>query len=323
MKKGTKIFIIALILSLPFWWGINNLKKNLSDFFFWYELSKNPQIFITEINPERKLGPIRNKNIEDLEIEAKSAISILLTKNGTEKTLFEKDINNKLPLASLTKLMTAYVILENYNLSKEIKVTKEAVNQEGDFGKLEIGRIYTVEYLLYPLLMESSNDAAFALVNDYEGMNRESFVGLMNQTAEKINLESTYFFNPTGLEPEEDKLTAQLNYSTVANLVKLTKELLKKPLIWEILSTPAYSLYGPELRNTNELLWDEALSWRTMIVGGKTGYTEKAGGCIVLVLKTPKNKGYLINIILGTKDNNERFNEMKKLVEWLNLAYKW
>ena len=330
-------------MSLPFWWGINLLEKNLNDFFFWHELSKNPQMFIAEINPERKLEklkPIRDKDIEDLEIAAKSAISVLLKDNGEDynppttssrseerapRILFEKNVNQKLPIASLTKLMTALVVLENYDLKKEIKITKEAVSQEGDFGKLAIGRIYSVEYLLYPLLMESSNDAAFALSNDYEEeeMNREKFITLMNLTAQKLNLENTYFFNPTGLEPEEDKFTTQLNYSTANDLVKLTKELLKKPLIWEILSTPVYNLYGPELKNTNELLFDGSANWRTKIIGGKTGYTDKAGGCMLLVLEAPENRGRLINIILGANGTSDRFGEMKKLVDWLNTAYNW
>ncbi len=308
-------------MSLPFWWGMNLLEKYLKDVFFLQEISENPQIFTAQIALEEKLQslkPIRNKDIPDLELHAKSAISVFLNNAGEEKTLFEKDANQKLPIASLTKLMTALVVLENYDLSKEIKITQEAVSQEGDFGQLIINRAYSVEYLLYPLLMESSNDAAFALANNYEGINLEKFVELMNLTAQRINLENSYFFNPTGLEPEEDKYTNDLNYSTVADLVKLTKELLNKPLIWEILSTQTYTLYGPELKNTNALLGEIP-----GIIGGKTGYTNKAGGCMILVLKAPKNKGYLINVILGANGGNYRFDEMKKLVEWAETAYKW
>lgn len=321
-----RLFFIAFVLSLPFWWGINSLEKNLNDVFYWQEISQNPRIFTAQLDLAKKIEdskPYQNKNAPVLDLAAKSAISILLKDNNQEKILFEKDANQKLAIASLTKLMTALIVLENYDLTKEIKITKEAISQEGNLGKLELNRVYSVQYLLYPLLMESSNDAAFALFNDYEDMNREKFVGLMNETAQKLNLKNTHFFNPTGLEPEEDKYAADLNYSTVADLVKLAEELLKKPLIWQILSMPTYNSYGPELKNTNELIFDESFSAQTKIIGAKTGYTEKAGGCILLVSRAPKNKGYLISVILGTANNNERFNQMKKLIEWLNSAYKW
>jgi len=321
MSKNFKIFLVVLILSLPFWWGINIFEEKLENFFYWHELNKNTQIFNAQIILEEKLKelrPIRHKNVEDLEIGATSIISVFLDNEGEEKILFEKESNKILPIASLTKLMTALVVLENYDLSKEIKISEEAVEQPEDFGKLTAGRIFPVKYLLYPLLMESSNDAAFSLANDYDGMTEEKLVRLMNLKAQELNLKDTYFVNPSGLDPEENKLETDINYSTANDLAKLTKELLKKPLIWEILSTPRYNLYGPELLNTNYLLGEVP-----GIVGGKTGYTDMAQGCMILVTLAPKNAGFLINVILGTNGKNGRFEEMKKLVNWLNTAYKW
>jgi len=321
MTTRLKIFLTALVLSLPFWWGINLLEKNLSDFFYLQEVSKNPQIFAAQINLQehiKNLRPLRDKNVPDLEIIAKSGLSVLIKNDGEEKILFEKDVDQKLPIASLSKLMTTLVVLDNYDLSKEIKISKEAVAQEEDFGKLEIGRVYAVNYLLYPLLMESSNDAAFSLASDYDGMTFEKFVELMNSTARKLGFNNTSFVNPSGLDPEENEPQTRINYSTVRDLAELTKGLLNKPLIWEILSTPKYSFYGPELTNTNELLGEIP-----GIVGGKTGYTDTAGGCMVLVTKAPGEKGILVNVILGSDGGNGRFGEMKKLVNWLNTAYKW
>ncbi len=321
MSYRIKIFSITFILSLPFWWGVNLLEKNLKDIFFWQEMSRNPQIFTAQIDFQEKLEnlkPLRDKNIPDLEIKTKSAISVLLKNKDGEKILFEKDINQRLPIASLTKLMTALVALENYDLSKEITISKEAVEQEEDFGKLKVGKVFPAEYLLYPLLMESSNDAAFALANDYDGMTVEKFVELMNLTAQELNLNDTLFVNSTGLDPEENTPEAKINYSTANDLVKLTKELLKKPLIWTILSTPKFDFYGPELINTNELLGEIP-----GIIGGKTGYTDTAGGCMILVTTAPKEQGFLVNVILGTDGVNGRFDEMKKLVNWVNSAYGW
>jgi len=321
MSRNLKFFLIVFVLSLPFWWGVNVLGEKLENFFYWREISQNTQIFTAQTNLEEKLNklkPIRHRNVEDLEIQATSVISVFLDNKGKEKILFEKESGKILPIASLTKLMTALVVLENYDFSKEIKISEKAVEQPEDLGKLVAERIFPVKYLLYPLLMESSNDAAFSLANDYDGMTGEKFVTLMNLTAQKLNLNDTFFVNPSGLDPETKTPETKINYSTAKDLVKLTEELLKKPLIWEILSTPRYNFYGPELLNTNELLGEIP-----EIVGGKTGYTYTAGGCMVLVTIAPKDAGFLVNVILGTDGKNGRFGEMKKLANWLNTAYKW
>jgi len=327
LSSPIKIFLIVFILSLPFWWEINILEEKLKSFFYWREIAENPQFLAAQANQlilEQKLRnsePFRNKNIPDLEIEAKSAISVLSDNEGKEKVLFEKENNQKLPIASLTKLMTAWVVLEYYDLSKEIIISKKASNQYGDIRRLEEGRTFPVKYFLYPLLMESSNGAAFALANDYEEMSERNFVELMNQEAKKIGLDDTFFNNPSGLDPEDSK--TEMNYSTANDLVKLTKKLLEKPLIWDILSIPRYSEYGPELINTNRFLIDDPADWQEKIIGGKTGYTDKAGGCLLLVIKAPRNQGFLISIILGADGKENRFEEMRKLIDWLNQAYKW
>ena len=309
-----KILLISSVLSFPFWWGVNVLEKNLEDFLFWQKMAENPQILTAQLTAEsilESLIPIRKKDIPDFELGAKSGISVLVNSQGSEKILFEKNSQRILPIASLTKLMTADIVLKNYDLSQEIKISEKAVNQEEKLGKLETGKIFSVKYLLYPLLMESSNDAAYALA---EVIGLRTFIDSMNLEAKNLLLDNTHFLNPTGLDSENSN--DSINYSTAKDLVKLTGYLLKEqPLIWEILSTPKFDLYGPELININKLL--EEIPG---IVGGKTGYTEKALGCFLLVTKAPNSNDYLINVILGSED---RFGEMKKLIDWLNQAYRW
>lgn len=300
-------------------------QKNLEDFLFWREMTKNPQLLASQVNQQileeklKNLKPLRNWQVEELKIKAKSAISVLLNDEGRQRILFEKNSNKILPIASLTKLMTANIVLENYDLSREIQISEKAVTQEGETGKLKAGKIFPTKYLLYPLLIESSNGAAFSLVNDYNEMGEEKFVELMNLKAKELGLKNTNFVNFTGLDPQTkfglEEPNRTLNSSTAEDLVKLTQYLLKKPLIWEILSTQKFNRYEAELINTNKLLKEIP-----GVIGGKTGYTEKAGGCMLLVLKAPKNQGLLINIILGSGD---RFGEMEKLVNWVNIAYKW
>lgn len=320
-----KIFLIVFFISLPFWWGVNVFQKNLEDFLFWREMAENQEVLTSLANQEileqklRSSKPIRNNQVDNIQLEAKSAISVLLNKNK-EKILFEKEIDKKLPIASLVKLMTAKVVLENYDISQVVKISKEAVQEEGEFGELKIGEVFRIRDLFYPLLMESSNDVAFALS---EVIGEESFIGLMNTEAEELELNNTYFVNPTGLDPENSEDIQ--NYSTSEDLVKLTKDLLKnQPLIWEILSTSEFDLYSPDgvfhhkLGNTNKLLESEDFEWK--IIGGKTGWTIQAQGCLLLVVRAPRGNGYLINIVLGS---NDRFGEMEKLVNWVQEAHKW
>lgn len=309
MTPRIKFFLSAFFVSLPFWWGANVLEKNLNNFFFWQDISNNSKVFAAQAAIEQKARsskPVLKKDGKILEVDAKAVLSLYMGRDSEEKILFEKNINERLPVASLSKLMTALVVLENYDLSKEIK------SKEGQ-------EFFSVEYFLYPLLIQSDNDAAFVLANNYDGMDEEKFVALMNRTAENLGLKKTFFWNSSGLDPDDLKQPAEkINQSTAADLAKLVKTILPQELVWNILSIQKFDLFGPELENTNELL-EEIPS----VLGGKTGYTERAGGCIILVLKAPNGKGYIINVILGSDNYNSRFEEMKKLTEWLNEVYRW
>ena len=320
--RNIKIFLIILLISLPFWYGINALENALENFFFW-EKTKDMKI-VTEISQPltdySSSKPLRDWNIEDLEIQAKSAISIQNEKNGTRKTLFRKAENEILPIASIAKLMTALIVIENYELNRLITINEEIVSQVGDTGELQIGQNLTVKELLYISLMESSNDAAYALAVGYDEIEEKEFVELMNSKAENLELKNTYFVNCTGLDSDDSALCE--NYSTARDLARLTEALLQKPLILDILSTPEFELYLPngvlhhKLKNTNILL-EEIPS----IIGGKTGWTPKAQECLLLILKNPKTENkYIINVILGSQD---RFGEMKKLTEWIYKAYRF
>lgn len=320
MRK--KIFLISLLVSLPFWWGINILAENLEDFWFQQKIVKNPEILTAAINQkilEKKikrleLEKLQEERLENLEIEARAAISVEVGNNGKEKFLFEKNSQKPLAVASLTKLMTALIVFyfgETYSPSQIITITKEAVEQEGSskYGDLRVGESLSVETLLYIMLIESSNDAAFALTEPIE---EKAFVELMNLYAEEIGLENTYFVNSTGLEPDDPQ--EPKNLSTAQDLVNLTKFILKNyPQIFEITTNQSYKALKPDgtvhhfiAQNTNELLGEIP-----EIIGGKTGWGIEAGGCLLLVLDNPNSNKYYISIVLGAKD---RFAEMRKLI---------
>jgi len=328
ITQNIKFFLIVLLISFPFWWGINILEKNLKDFLFWkmtQDISFKAQTSqpLTNLNLST-FKPLRNWNIEDLQLKAKSAISVEVTKEGKTKVLFEKASSQKLPIASLTKLMTAYLILENHHdLSETIKITPEMVNQEEEIGNLKPGEVFKIRDLLYMSLIESSNDAAFALASGLKENSSQSFVDLMNEKAEELGLKNTYFANPTGLDPDNPE--NPINYSTAKDLAKFAQFLLKKPFLLETSITPELDIYlangifHHRVKNTNVIL-RENLKWRNLIIGGKTGWTPRAGGCLLLILKNPKSNSFIINVILGSED---RFEEMKKLINWIFTAYKW
>ncbi len=322
-NRKLKFLLISFLLSLPFWWGINALAKNLEDFLFWQELAKNPQLFTAEIN--QKIFDIRKQKAEierlqieklkNLEIDAKAVISVKVDSQENEKILFEKISEEPLPIASLTKLMTALVVFdlnETYYPSQLITITKEAVLQEGSskYGDLRIGEELSVDNLLHIMLIESSNDAAFALS---QPLGQEGFDGVMNLYARNLGLLNTQFVNPNGLEPDNPE--EPKNFSTARDFSKLAKYILKNyPQIFEITNKRSYEVLKPDgsvhhfiPQNTNELLGEIP-----EIIGGKTGWNPEAGGCLLLVLKNSRDNSYYINVILGS---NDRFGEMKKLIE--------
>lgn len=252
--------------------------------------------------------PLRNFNIAEPEINTEAAIAFDI---NSKKILYQKNASQRRPIASLTKLMTALVVLENIEPESETTVSKNAVEAYGKMGNLVVNERITIKALLYALLMESSNDAAVALAEAID----PNFVALMNKRASSLGMQDSYFADPSGLNPK--------NISTAQDLVQLTQEIIKYPLIIEILQTPSVDLvsadgqYNHHLVNTNRLL--QKISG---IIGGKTGYLEEAGECLFLVAERPKGSGDIIYIILGAAVG-QKFFEMEKLITWTNRAYVW
>jgi D-alanyl-D-alanine carboxypeptidase (penicillin-binding protein 5/6) len=300
MRKNLVFLFFGILFSGFLTFFVNFSQAKLEDFFV-AQITK-PLKEISFVKIERKKPP--------LEIEAKAAISLRLNqkKRIKEKILFSKNENEILPIASLTKLMTALVIIEspeNYPFKKEIKISKEAALQEDvpEYGNLKAGEKKTIDELLNLMLVFSSNDAAFALA---EQIGIENFVNKMNEKIKEIGLENTHFSNPTGLDPENLKWSFEnknyFNYSTGKDLILLGKYILENyPLIFEFSNQ----------KNKIQFLENQHL------IGMKTGYTDEAGGCIFLIFSND-NGDYFLNVILGTKSKEERFFQMQKLIDWIN-----
>lgn len=299
--------VIYFLILLPFWWGANSLASSLEDFWYLEEITENPNILNAKANEsisqlklsKSRIYQKRKERLENLNIEAESAIVIEIDGDYNPKILLEKNSKDIKNIASITKLMTALVVFdlnETYNQGLAIKVSSEAASQEGLSG-LRSGDILLVKDLLNRALIESSNDSAFALT---QPIGESSFIDLMNIFAERIGLRDTYFRNPTGLDPDNGEKS---NVSTARDLSLLAKHILEKhPRILEITRTKS-SL------NTNELLNEYS-----EIIGGKTGWTPMAGECLLIVSKKPNSYNYYISLVLKA---NNRFTQMSKILDAL------
>jgi len=323
-NRKYKVLIISFLAFLPIWWGTNALNKNLEDFFLLQEISKNTNILnarITQNINQLELSKVRAERIKEdrlanLEIEADSFIVADFRPNKEPQIIIEKNSDQARPIASLTKLMTALIVFdfnETYNSDQIITISKRSVEQEGSslYGNLRVGDRISVKNLMHKMLIESNNDAAFALA---DFITEKSFVDLMNQKTKDIGLRNTSFVNSTGLDPD---FSGDKNISTAYDLVKLSEYILQNQKeIFEITINQNYKVLRPNgavhhfiAQNTNKLLPEYS-----EIIGGKTGWTPLAGECLLVVTEKPDNRGYYISIVLGASD---RFVQMRKILNAL------
>lgn len=312
-SANLRAFFIAFVASMPFWWGMDVFADSTRSFFEWRALASTPSLLLAQAAGDkladevRAQRPIRKPSSASFATPARGAFAIFLSNEGRQKILFEQESTRAFPIASLTKLMTAFVVLERYPLEQSVR--------EGASGD-----VFSVRDLLYPMLIESSNEAATALANM---AGSGAFVALMNEEARNIGMTETRFVNPTGLDGESS--FALYNRASARDIALLIQTLLQKyPQIFDILSLKEFNLYRADgtfhhtLRNTNELL--EYAEWPTNIVGGKTGFTLQAKGCLALVIRSPKDKGYLVTVVLGSDD---RFEETKRMIDWALYSHWW
>lgn len=311
MKRTIITLLISVIclglasIVFSFGGGLGKNKTNQERVSRLNSLPSSDNNFLTaSLNPN--FIPMRNWAVIEPDIEANAAGVFDL--NG-EKFLYQKNIKERLSIASLTKIMTAMVVLDNFELDDIITISRKAVMTEGENGRLIIGEKLTVRDLLHIMLIESSNDAAIALSDAVP-----DFIILMNKKAKELGLIDTEFADPAGI--------SKWNYANIYDLAHLIKYSFDKPLIWQILSIKETEIYSNDekvkhsLVNTNKLLGEIP-----EMVGGKTGFTDEAGGCMITMIKTPnKPSEYLITVVLGSKD---RELETKKLIEWTQKAYVW
>ena len=235
------------------------------------------------------------------DISAKSALAYDLTSN---KVLFSKNPDEKLPMASLTKIMTAVVAMESRNTNDKYLVSSVDLVGENSMG-LSINETLSLEELLYGLILTSGNDAAETLASNFPG-GRKNFITAMDNKAKALGLNATHFTNPTGLEGDGDQ------YVTAHDLLVITNYAMQSPLFRKVVGTFDYNI--PYSENHKAFYLENETNLLTSypgVMGVKDGYTPEAGLCLVTYLNFKNHK--IIGILLGS-DN--RRQEMKDLLDY-------
>ena len=231
-----------------------------------------------------------------------SAEAYLVGDLDTGEIILTKNQDQRFPIASVSKLMTAFVAIELMNPDDIAKVSKKALGTYGENGSLKLGEKIKITDLIYPLLLESSNDAA-EIIAEYFG--RDTFIKKMNQTASKLELSKTTFGDPSGLSLK--------NQSTVFDMFKLAGYLnQKKPDLFQITTKRSYSNKKHNWSSNNQFLHEEGY------LGGKSGYTDPALQTVVSLFSIPLSETGVRHIAITLLQSKDRFKDVENILKYLN-----
>ncbi|MEW5907651.1 MAG: serine hydrolase [Patescibacteria group bacterium] len=257
------------------------------------------QIQINQRQEDEFIKTTERKKIffSDLNLKAKAVYVFDINK---DEEIFEYNADSQLPLASLTKIMTALIALENIPADQYIEILQKAILEEGDNG-FSVGEKFKALDLIDAMLISSSNDAAAAIALSFKD---NKFLSLMNEKSKKIGLNQTIFLNPTGLDMSKDIAGAYGSAKDVAQLLKYTLE--NHPKLLKRTSDPELIINSHTFRNTDRLV--ENIPG---IIASKTGFSDLAGGNLVVVADISLGHT-LIFVVLGSTEEG-RFEDMEKL----------
>lgn len=238
---------------------------------------------------------------------AVGATAFLLLDHHSGRVIAEKNADQRIEPASLTKLMTAYVVfyeMRNGNINNDelVTISKKAWKMQGSKMFIEVGKHIAVEKLIKGIIIQSGNDATVALAEHIAGA-EDDFVTLMNRHAQNLGMQGTHFVNSTGWPHAE-------HYTTASDMAKLTRALIEEfPDHYALYKIKEYTFNNIRQFNRNRLLWRD-----DRVDGVKTGHTESAGYCLITSAK--KKDMRLISIVMGTRSEQARENASRKLLNY-------
>lgn len=239
-----------------------------------------------------------------------SARASLVKDLSTGAILYQKDANLPLPIASTTKIMTALVASEYFKPNSVLKVNIGASVSGAKVGLIK-GEDLSFRSLLYGMLLNSGNDAAYAVAENYPG-GILGFVSAMNKKAQSLNLINTHFENPAGFDHPR-------HFSSAKDLSLVTEEALKDSSLSRIFATKETNIVSIDKKYTHTLAnLNRLLSQVKGVLGVKTGYTKEAKENLVTLVERDGHQ--ILTVVLGSDD---RFGESTKLIEWVYANFTW
>lgn len=236
-----------------------------------------------------------------------AAKSYVLLDFNSGKVIAEKNADIRLAPASLTKIMTVYVVFRelksgHLTLDEKVTISKKAWQTPGSRMFVEVNKLVSVEDLLQGVIIQSGNDASVALAEHVAG-DEATFAAMMNQHAERLGMLDSHFENSMGLPSKN-------HYTTANDLAKLTIAVIAEfPDYYRWDSEKEFTFNNITQPNRNKLLWRDK-----SVDGVKTGYTEEAGYCMVASAKREEMR--LISVVMGTANANARVNESQTLLNY-------
>lgn len=271
----------------------------------------------TKVNNTENSQTNQINNTESIELSAEAAV-LIDAKTGF--VLFDKNMHQKMYPASITKVLTSLLILENADLNDTVKASYNAIYNIGAGGSnmaLKENEELSLKNALYGILLKSANDACMVAAEHISG-SVEKFVDLMNKRAKEIGTLNTHFANPHGYHNDD-------HYTTAYDMALIMKEAIKNEEFVKIISTEKYTIPKTNLsdervlRNSNKLILNDTPYYYEYCVGGKTGYTDKAGNTLVTYAK--KDDIEIICVTLKSK-GKESYLDTTKLFEYGFKQYK-
>ena len=231
------------------------------------------------------------------------ARAVLVADGRTGEVLYERDADRRMAMASITKLMTTLVTLENARPGETIRVLPQAIGRGGSSIFLTAGERLRVRDLLAAALIQSANDAAFALAADVGGGSFKRFVAMMNAKAGELGLDGTHYVRPDGLDVAG-------HVSTARDTFELARLAMQEPLVRELVRKKTAEIPPDrKLRSWNDLLWTFP-----GLIGVKTGHTDRAGWAEVAAAR--RGPATVYAVILGSPSRERRNVDLAKLLEW-------
>ena len=251
---------------------------------------------------------------EELSIDAKSA---LIVEVNTGKVIYEKDMETQNYPASVTKILTAIIVIENCDLDDVATVSQSAISQIPSgyvIAPLYVGEEIKIRDLLYALMLRSANDAAYVLAEHVAG-SVEEFADMMNKKAKELGCKNSNFVNPNGTHDSNQ-------YTTAYDMYLISNYAMKNKTFAEIVSTYEYTLPATNkypynnriMENTNSFINPDSKYYNKNVKGIKTGTTTQAGNC--LITSSSENGLEFITVILGAETEDSRFAETSKMIEY-------